>query len=187
MNSSKVTFGLFAILMILGFAWIMRDKYAAKTPAEPAPATSVASVTPAPQNLPEEKNLFFGIKGETRDLTSGKVEFEESQVTDGKAHFYNTQLPNGQNVFYFLVKSPDGKLRAAANGCQVCGRALQGFHQEGEFMVCNTCGNRYHLNQVATEKGGCNPAPINPALTAQASKVVLTEADLSGVQQYFVR
>ncbi len=114
-----------------------------------------------------------------------EVAIEAAAVDDGKAHYFNTTLPNGEPVYFFIVKSPDGNLRAAANGCQVCGGALQGFRQEEDFMVCNTCGNQYPLNKIATEKGGCNPAPIDPDLKVEGGMVKISLSDLKSIQQFF--
>ncbi|MBU0727655.1 DUF2318 domain-containing protein [Patescibacteria group bacterium] len=128
---------------------------------------------------------FRGEKGEYIPLDTNGIVLEIASVDDGKAHFFNTTLPNGEPVYFFVVKSPDGKLRAAANGCQVCGDALQGFHQEGDYMVCNTCGNRYPLDRIATEKGGCNPAPISPNLEVVDGNISIPISDLQDVRQFF--
>lgn len=128
---------------------------------------------------------FKGETGQTVSIENETVIIAEKDVGDGVAHYYNTKLPNGDTVYFFIVKSADGKLRAAANGCQVCGAALQGFHQEGDFMVCNTCGNKYPLNKIATEKGGCNPAPINPDLKITDGNVKITLNELENINQFF--
>ena len=128
---------------------------------------------------------FRGETGMFIPLDPNGVSIEAAAVSDGKAHYYNTTLPSGDPVYFFVIKSPDGKLRAAANGCQVCGDALQGFHQEGDYMVCNTCGNKYPLNKIATEKGGCNPAPISPDLKEEGGMVKISLSDLKNIQQFF--
>lgn len=129
---------------------------------------------------------FTGTTGEVVSIENNEVTIAADEVSDGKAHYFNTQLPDGDTVYFFLVKSPDGNLRAAANGCQVCGNALQGFRQEGDFMVCNTCGNQYPLNKIATEKGGCNPAPINPDLKVADGNVIITQSELEDIKQFFI-
>ncbi len=128
---------------------------------------------------------FKGTKGNFISMSSDGITIKASSASDGKAHYFNTTLSNGNPVYFFVVKSPDGKLRAAANGCQVCGGALQGFRQEGEFMTCNTCGNSYPLNKIATEKGGCNPVPINPDLKIKDGNIVISESDLNNIQKFF--
>jgi uncharacterized membrane protein len=128
---------------------------------------------------------FRGEKGQFVTMKNSLVTIDAASVSDGKVHYFNTTLKSGDPVYFFIAKSPDGKLRAAANGCQVCGGALQGFRQEGDFMVCNTCGNRYPLNKIATEKGGCNPAPISPDLAVNDGKITLSEPELEAITQYF--
>ncbi|MFC1810333.1 Fe-S-containing protein [Patescibacteria group bacterium] len=128
---------------------------------------------------------FEGTIGDFIEIENGKVTLAANKVDDGKAHFYNTTLDDGDPVYFFVVKSPDGNFRAAANGCQVCGDALQGFHQEGDSMVCNTCGNSYPLNKIATEKGGCNPAPINPNLEVVDGNITISMSELESIKQFF--
>ena len=128
---------------------------------------------------------FLGTQGDFMAMENDEITIAVDKVSDGVAHFFYTDLPGGDPVYFFIVKSPDGNLRAAANGCQVCGGSLQGFHQEGEFMVCNTCGNQYPLDKIATEKGGCNPAPINPDLEVKDGNISITLDQLKGIKQFF--
>ncbi|NIQ15684.1 MAG: DUF2318 domain-containing protein, partial [Candidatus Dadabacteria bacterium] len=101
------------------------------------------------------------------------------------AHYYNTELSSGKIIYFFVVKDKDGIYRAAANACQVCFDARMGFDQEGDFMVCNTCGNKYPLEKIATEKGGCNPGPINPDLEVKDGQIIIEESDLEEVAEFF--
>jgi len=137
------------------------------------------------ESTEDPTSSFLGTKGEFVALADSQITLPASEISDGKAHFYNTTLPDGDPVYFFAVKSSDGKLRAAANGCQVCGGSLQGFHQEDDFMVCNTCGNKYPLNKIATEKGGCNPAPISPDLEVDGGNISITLAELQDIKQFF--
>jgi len=34
------------------------------------------------------------------------------------------------------------------------------FKQQGEFLVCQNCGNSFSMDMVEQERGGCNPVPI---------------------------
>lgn len=132
-----------------------------------------------------ESSGFLGETGLFVPSDENGVTIEVASVDDGNAHFFNTTLPDGSIAYFFIVKSPDGKLRAAANGCQVCGGSLQGFRQEGDNMVCNTCGNKYPLNKIATEKGGCNPAPISPDLEVIDGNISIPLSDLENILQFF--
>lgn len=128
---------------------------------------------------------FDGDKGETVSLVNGQISLDANIFNDGLAHFYNTQLSNGKTVFFFVVKDSNGIYRAAANACQVCYDSRMGFRQEGDYMVCNTCGNKYPLARIATEKGGCNPGPINPNLQVAGGKVIIKQSDIEQIASFF--
>lgn len=89
----------------------------------------------------------------------GEVRISVGDVSDGKAHFYSFQNA-GKTVKFFVVKSPDGVIRAAFDACDVCYHAKKGYSQEGDFMICNNCGMKFHSSRVNVVEGGCNPAPL---------------------------
>jgi len=128
---------------------------------------------------------FTGIKGESLVLADGNAKVESKVFDDNKAHYYNTKLDNGEVVYFFIVKDKNGIYRAAGNACQVCAQSKMGFRQEGDYMVCNTCGNKYPMEKIATEKGGCNPVPVNPNLKIVDNKVVVEASDLKQLIRYF--
>jgi hypothetical protein len=122
--------------------------------------------------------------GDALKLVNNQVTLDLSGL-GAQAHFYHVTLADGKTVYFFVVKDKAGVYRAAANACQVCFSTKRGFHQEGDWMVCNTCGNRYPLSKIATEKGGCNPVPINPNLKVTGGKATLQLADLEQIANYF--
>jgi uncharacterized membrane protein len=93
-------------------------------------------------------------------VAGGMVSLPVSLFDDGKAHFFEHKQERVL-IRYFVVKSPDGVLRAAFDACDVCWPAGKGYAQEGESMVCRNCGQRFHANRVNEVKGGCNPAPLD--------------------------
>jgi uncharacterized membrane protein len=97
---------------------------------------------------------------------------DESELSDGKAHFHTAKI-DGVSVSYFLLKTPDGVVRAAFNACDVCYPEKKGYRQEGDFMVCANCGKKFPLAKVGEVKGGCNPAPL--AHAEENGKVVISE------------
>ncbi len=133
----------------------------------------------------EQPTDYGGEKGEKLTFENGNVEINVTDFNDGKARFYNIEMPSGTIVYFFVVKDNNGIYRAAANECQICFSARTGFRQEGDEMVCNNCGNRYPIERIATEKGGCNPAPINPNLEVDDYKVFITLEELEEVSQFF--
>jgi len=131
------------------------------------------------------KKDFTGEKGESLIFENEEVEIEASQFDDNQARFFNVQTVNSKTIYFFVVKDKSGIYRAAANACQVCFPERKGFHQEGDEIVCNNCGNRYPIEKIATEKGGCNPGPINPNLEVRNGKIIIKQKDLEQVSDLF--
>lgn len=113
---------------------------------------------------------------------NGKIAIPLSAVSDGKAHYFKYKA-EGQAVSFFLLKSSDGVVRAALDACDVCYRALKGYRQEGNVMVCNNCDQRFESNMINVVKGGCNPAPLTRNIVGD--KVVLHERELINGRRYF--
>ena len=136
------------------------------------------------ESLVTESN-FSGEIGEKLIITNGQVEIEENIINDGLAHFFNTEIPSSKTIYFFVVKDKNGIYRAAANGCRVCFGSRMGFRQTGNNMICNTCGNSYPIEKIATEKGGCNPGPINPNLIVKNGKIIINQSDIEKVADLF--
>lgn len=135
--------------------------------------------------------LFAPIDGYTFSLFSkytsvkeshGEIGFDVAEVSDGKAHYYSYQDGN-KTIKFFIVKSPDGIIRAAFDACDVCFSAKKGYNQEGDFMVCNNCGQKFHSNRVNVVEGGCNPAPLKRE--KKDDQLVIKVADLLPGSRYF--
>jgi uncharacterized membrane protein len=118
----------------------------------------------------------------TQAAPGGDVNIALADVNDGKAHFYSYDA-GGTQVKYFVLKSSDGKVRAAFDACDVCYAQKKGYHQEGDEMVCNNCGRRFPSAKINEVEGGCNPSPIKR--TVKGANLVLTSADLQTGVQYF--
>ncbi len=134
--------------------------------------------------LQESKQEYKGERGETVYLANGLAEIDISDLEKNKVRFFNTDL-SGKKVYFFIARDGEGVYRAAANECQVCFSARTGFRQEGDEIVCNNCGNRYPLNRIATEKGGCNPAPIDPDIKAENGIIRIEAEKLEEISYLF--
>ncbi len=97
-----------------------------------------------------------------------------SEVGDGLAHYYQLQA-GGKEVNFFVLKSNDGTLRAAFDACDVCYESRKGYSQDGEFMVCNNCGRRFHSSRINEVEGGCNPAPLNRVMEGGNLRIALSD------------
>ncbi|MDR2502701.1 MAG: DUF2318 domain-containing protein [Oscillospiraceae bacterium] len=68
---------------------------------------------------------------------------------------------DGTRMEVFAVKAGDGTIRTAFNTCQVCsGSPKAYFEQSGNTVQCQNCGNKFPMERVGIESGGCNPVPI---------------------------
>lgn len=82
-----------------------------------------------------------------------------AEVSD-TARFYPVEI-DGTKMEILAVTAPDGSIRTAFNTCQVCYGSGKGYYeQSGQHLVCQNCGNRFTMDMVETESGGCNPVPI---------------------------
>jgi hypothetical protein len=111
---------------------------------------------------------------------NGEVHIEISAVNDGKAHYYSFK-DGEKEIKMFVIKSPDGLIRAAFDACDVCFPEKKGYTQEGDFMVCNNCGRKFHSDRVNTVEGGCNPAPLKRQ-EVDGKLVILVEDIIPGAR-----
>jgi uncharacterized membrane protein len=133
---------------------------------------------------------YFGAKPSQNQLSpsatakaSGDtVSMPAATFDDGKAHYFEHKHGN-ITIRYFVVKSADGVLRAAFDACDVCWPAGKGYAQDGDFMVCRNCGQRFHSTKVNEVKGGCNPAPLERRM--ENGMLLIRVSDILEGETYF--
>ena len=116
-------------------------------------------------------------------VSATEVSFPVQAFADGQAKYFQYPAANGITIRFFILKSSDGVIRAAYDACDVCWREGKGYYQDGDFMVCRNCGQRFASVKVNEIKGGCNPAPLDRTLVGD--KVILKVADILQGVQYF--
>lgn len=102
------------------------------------------------------------------DADSGDVQVIQSgeslvipidEVTE-TVQFYPIEV-DGTEMEVIAVKDSSGNIRTAFNTCQICFSSGRGYYvQDGDQIVCQNCGNRFSVDQIEVEVGGCNPYPI---------------------------
>ncbi|MEZ7196114.1 Fe-S-containing protein [Pseudodesulfovibrio karagichevae] len=128
-------------------------------------------------------HAFWGFGGsDSVTAENGVVSIPVSEVSDGDAHFYRYDA-GGKDVKFFVMKSRDGIIRAAFDACDVCYGEKKGYTQDGDFLVCNNCGQRFHSSRINEVKGGCNPSPL--AREYDARNVTIKAGDLAAGAGYF--
>lgn len=109
------------------------------------------------------KDITTTVDGSAENVTSiKKGEYLAIPIADlsQTASFYKADL-DGTEVELVALKDSKGNLRTAFNACQVCYSSGRGYYrQEGEYLVCQNCGNSFTIDQVGIASGGCNPWPI---------------------------
>ncbi len=108
---------------------------------------------------------IFIVKGNTGgDISEtasddGDLKILKSEITEmAKFYPYNA---NGTKLEILAVKASDGTIRTAFNTCQVCNGSPKAYYkQQGEVLVCQNCGNRFEMDMIEQQRGGCNPIPI---------------------------
>ncbi len=117
------------------------------------------------------------------EVTATEVSFPVRAFSDGQAKYFQYPSGNGITVRFFVLKSSDGIIRAAFDACDVCWREGKGYYQEGDFMVCRNCGQRFASIKVNEIKGGCNPAPLDRKVVGE--KLVIQIADILQGSTFF--
>jgi len=131
-------------------------------------------------------NSFVGDKGKTLQINSDKVYIPESEVSDGNLHIYNIYSENeAKNIYFFIVKASDGTYRAAANACEVCYGAKKGFSQVGDKIRCDNCRTVYSKDQIALQRGGCNPRPIDKNVKVVEGNLEINLSDIENSADLF--
>jgi uncharacterized membrane protein len=116
------------------------------------------------------------------EAEAGIVRLPVSEINDGYAHYYTYKSSRG-SINFFVLRSSDGVIRAAFDACDVCYREKKGYRQEGDYMVCNNCGQRFLSTQINVIRGGCNPAPLDRYVEGQY--LVFKASDIEKGRIYF--
>ncbi|MGE5247812.1 MAG: Fe-S-containing protein [Verrucomicrobiota bacterium] len=114
--------------------------------------------------------------------TATQIKIPLSALNNGKALFLET-AQEGRPLYYFALKGSDGAYRAALDACDVCYRSNKGYRQEGDWMVCNNCGQKFPSARIGEIKGGCNPHPLRRRV--EGTHLVIDKADLREGKDYF--
>lgn len=118
---------------------------------------------------------LFSRGEEVLSPSQGKVQIPIADISDGKAHHFTVKAGDGTNVVFFVLKSRDGVIRAAIDTCDVCYRSGKGYYQEGDFMVCENCGQRFASDKINVIKGGCNPAPLERQIVGKNLEIAMAD------------
>lgn len=115
---------------------------------------------------------FSPQSGEIASTASGSdlAILAETIGTDASYFDYDA---DGTTVQVLAVQASDGTTRLALNTCQVCnGSPYAYFIQDGDWFICQNCGNRFASTEVGIISGGCNPVPITAEIYTEQDGVI---------------
>ncbi len=117
------------------------------------------------------------ITGNVIESSSNDIIISLSEISE-QAKWYEYQSGTA-NIKYFVVRASDGSIKTAFDACDVCFRSKKGYRQEGNFMICNNCGNKYPISGLGTENqagGGCWPGYLPSKI--EGNNLVIKVSDL---------
>lgn len=112
----------------------------------------------------------------------GEIRIPKSSLPASGARFYS-YAADGREIKFFLLRLPEGGIRAALDACSACYRAKLGYRYEDGFMVCNNCGMAFRAGDIGLAAGGCNPIPLPSSVSGEA--VVIKASELMKNASYF--
>ena len=160
-----------AAVFVLLSAWVLYHTFGTKSASGPMKKFSAhadSSKKPAPAVIVKAEN--------------GEIRVPLSAVENVNARFF-TYSYGGKNVRFFVLRAPDGGIRAALDACTACYRAKQGYRPDGEVMICNNCGMEFRPSDIGVVTGGCNPIPLKTK--TDNGMLVLKAKDLEAGAGYF--
>ncbi|MDO5519016.1 MAG: DUF2318 domain-containing protein [bacterium] len=117
------------------------------------------------------------VRDSSKAQTEGDIKIMKGEVTE-KASFYPYEI-DGVNLEVMAVKAEDGTVRTAFNTCQICYSSGRGYYkQQGEYIVCQNCGNSYTSEEVEVITGGCNPVPITKEDKTESDDTITINREL---------
>ena len=128
----------------------------------------------------EATNHFMELKKDIKNEIEINTEKITSDVT-----FANYEV-DGVIIQFILVRGTDGVVRIAFNTCQACNPSPTAyFVQKGEYLECQNCKNKFHIDKIGIEKGGCNPAPVEKK-TIKGEKIIVDADYAESFKEKFV-
>lgn len=126
--------------------------------------------------LPEEISKDES-RNSSKAQTEGDIVIVKEDITE-KASFYPYEI-DGVNLEVMAVKAEDGTVRTAFNTCQICYSSGRGYYkQQGDYIVCQNCGNSYTPEDVEVITGGCNPVPITKEDKTESDDTITINREL---------
>jgi uncharacterized membrane protein len=125
------------------------------------------------------KNKIISVKANNQD----KIVISTNNITS-TATFVNYDL-DGVIIQFVVVKGTDGKVRITYNTCASCSPSPNAyFKQTGEYVQCQNCGNKFHIDKIGESKDGCNPIPVDD-MEQTANEITISKTSIENYKEKF--
>lgn len=161
-NSLLIVAAAVIFCVAIGFTFVNRQGKNAVESKVTSDAAS-ASVSDDATGKKENTNTVAEDTAENSEvqvISEGESLIIPVNEVSSTAVFYPVEV-DGVRMEVLAVADSEGNIRTAFNTCQICYGSGRGYYvQDGDVLVCQNCGNRFTIDQVEIETGGCNPWPI---------------------------
>ena len=116
---------------------------------------------------------------------NGNILIDSDQITE-VATFYNYEF-DGVTIQLIVVRASDGTVRIVFNTCQACNPDKNAyFIQEGDYIVCQTCGTRIKIDNIGFKGVGCSPFYIpDEYKTTDGSNIIISKEYIESFKEKF--
>lgn len=121
--------------------------------------------------------IFFAAKVIITPSNAQVIKIPISEITEN-AKWYEYEK-DSIKIKFFVVKASDGSIKTAFDACDICYKSKKGYRQEGNYIVCNNCGNKYLIDDLGTKNkvsGGCWPGYL-PNIV-EGNDVIIKKSDI---------
>ena len=124
------------------------------------------------------KGAIFGNSSVNGDISHPLIDFEA-----GVLRYFTFKADPVTTVKYFIVIGEYGLIAARFDACAECWRSGDGHRQEGDSLLCNTCGNSDQITDLDQISDPCIPLPLEAWIKDE--NVYVSTAALQKMGKYF--
>lgn len=139
--------------------------------------TSSSSAPSGAASQPPASYSEAGLGALPATLTEDGSLLIDKASLSGEPTFYAYEA-DGTPLELIAAVASDDSVRLAFNTCQVCYDSGRGYYLfENGSLVCQNCGNRFGIDQMGTQRGGCNPIPVSEQAVTEDETSITVSVD----------
>ena len=134
----------------------------------------------SPKEIPVANKYLSAVLNDNGDIL-----INANQITE-VATFHNYEF-EGLTIQLIAVKASDGTVRVVFNTFQSCNPDENAyFVQEGDYIVCQTCGTRIKIDNIGSKGVVCSPFYIpDEYKNNDGSNIIISKQYVEGFKEKF--